>query len=124
MPATEKIIDKNFHFLPIPSSITYMGPPWTCPEESFPRYIMANVQVKYFVAMPTKAEIHIQKIAPGPPILIASATPLILPKPTVAATAEDKACSEVISPSALGLSYLPPTTVKACLKPINGISPE
>lgn len=32
--------------------------------------------------MPTSATIHIQKIAPGPPSVIATATPAILPVPT------------------------------------------
>src|SRR5690554_5342153 len=93
---------RNFHFFPIPSSITYIGPPCTCPEESLPRYIIAIVQVKYLVAMPTKAETHIQKITAGPPILIASATPLIFPKHTVAANAADKTCKEEMSPCASG----------------------
>src|SRR5690554_7598737 len=117
-------MDKNFHFFPIPCSITYMGPPCICPEESFPLYIIAKVQVKYLVAIPTKADTHIQKIAPGPPMLMAKATPLIFPKPTVAATAEAKAWREVMSPGALGSSYFPPTTLMACLNPRRGIRPE
>ena len=36
-----------------------------------------------FIAIPNMAIIHIQKIAPGPPSVIASATPLMLPSPTV-----------------------------------------
>ena len=34
--------------------------------------------------MPTIAAIHIQKIAPGPPIVMAYATPAMLPVPIVA----------------------------------------
>src|SRR5690606_6931447 len=86
--------------------------------------MMARVQVKYLVAIPTKADTHIQNIAPGPPMLIAKATPLKLPRPTVAATAEDKACREVMSPVALGSSYFPPTTFNAWRKPLKGIKPE
>jgi hypothetical protein len=37
--------------------------------------------------MPTSAVIHIQNIAPGPPMAIAVATPAMLPVPTVAARA-------------------------------------
>src|SRR5690606_1777387 len=118
------MMERNFHFLPIPSSITYMGPPWICPDESLPLYIMASVQVKYLVAIPTKAETHIQKMAPGPPMLMAKATPLIFPKPTVAATAEDKAWREVMSPLAFGSSYFPLINFIACLKPRKGIAPE
>ncbi len=68
-----------------------MGPPCTFPSESFPLNITANVQVKNFVETPTKALIHIQKSAPGPPIVIATATPLIFPIPIVAAKAVDNA---------------------------------
>lgn len=39
------------------------------------------------VAIPKKAAIHIQKIAPGPPHAIAVAAPAIFPVPTCAATA-------------------------------------
>ena len=39
------------------------------------------------VAIPKKADIHIQKIAPGPPETIAVAAPAILPVPTCAAIA-------------------------------------
>jgi hypothetical protein len=35
--------------------------------------------------MPSSAETHIQKTAPGPPALMASATPARLPLPTRAA---------------------------------------
>jgi hypothetical protein len=86
--------------------------------------MIARVQVKNFVAIPTKAETHIQNMAPGPPVPIANATPLILPRPTVAAIAEDKACKEVISPAAPGSSYFPPTTFMACLNPLKGMNPE
>ena len=37
------------------------------------------------VAMPKKAATHIQKIAPGPPEIMAVAQPVILPVPTWAA---------------------------------------
>ena len=40
--------------------------------------------------IPSRAEIHIQKTAPGPPIAIAPATPAIFPVPTVAARAVQK----------------------------------
>ncbi len=53
--------------------------------------MIANEQVKNLVATPTKALIHIQKIAPGPPVTIAIATPLIFPIPTVAARCVDNA---------------------------------
>ena len=39
------------------------------------------------VAMPKKADTHIQKMAPGPPEASAVAQPVMLPVPTCAATA-------------------------------------
>ena len=45
-------------------------------------YTLANLE-----AIPNKPAIIIQNVAPGPPIEIATATPAILPKPTVAESA-------------------------------------
>jgi hypothetical protein len=86
--------------------------------------MIARLQEKYLVAMPTKADIHIQNIAPGPPILIAMATPLIFPKPTVAAIAAESACLEDIWPGTLVSSYFPLTTLMACPKCLKGKNPE
>jgi hypothetical protein len=83
MPTREKKIAMGFHFLPRPSVMKYMGPPCKFPAESLPRYMTAREHVKYLVATPRRAEIHIQKIAPGPPAVIATATPLTFPIPTV-----------------------------------------
>ena len=41
--------------------------------------------------MPTRAHIHIQNMAPGPPIAMALATPAMLPLPTVLPRAVAKA---------------------------------
>ena len=41
--------------------------------------------------MPTAAQTHIQKIAPGPPMSTAVATPPMLPLPTVEASAVESA---------------------------------
>ena len=56
-----------------------------------PLYITANDDVKNLVDIPIIPLIHIQNIAPGPPIEIATATPAILPIPTVAESAVVKA---------------------------------
>ena len=53
------------------------------------------------VAMPTSATTHIQKIAPGPPSVMAMATPTMLPVPTRLARPMVKAWKEEIPPSAL-----------------------
>ena len=57
-----------------------------------------------FVAIPKKAKTHIQKIAPGPPIAIAVATPTILPVPIVADIAKQRALKLLISPEPLFLA--------------------
>ena len=48
-------------------------------------------EVKNLVDIPIRPLIHIQNIAPGPPIEIATATPAIFPIPTVAERAVVKA---------------------------------
>ena len=48
------------------------------------RYFTARRHSEYFVAVPTRAAIHIQNKAPGPPATRAVATPTILPVPIVA----------------------------------------
>lgn len=62
---------------------------------------MAKRPSAYLVAIPKKAAIHIQKRAPGPPVLMAVATPTILPVPIVAASAVARAAKLEISPSPL-----------------------
>ena len=61
------------------------------PAESTPLYITASAEVKNLVDIPMRPLIHIQNIAPGPPIEIATATPAIFPIPTVAERAVVKA---------------------------------
>ena len=61
------------------------------PSFSFLRNKTANVQVKNFVDIPKIAVTHIQNNAPGPPIVIATATPAKLPIPMVLAKAVHKA---------------------------------
>ena len=66
-----------------PMSATHIGPPWGLSGLSMFRYNIESVTSMSFIAIPNMAIIHIQKIAPGPPSVIASATPLMLPSPTV-----------------------------------------
>ncbi len=82
---------RNFHLFPNPSSIKYIGPPRTWPSGSIRRYITARVHEVYLTAMPKTAVTHIQKSAPGPPMAIAVATPVIFPVPMVADKAADSA---------------------------------
>ncbi|MNJ65404.1 hypothetical protein D3C77_614160 [compost metagenome] len=48
--------------------------------------------------MPTSATIHIQNTAPGPPSMIATETPAILPAPTRPATESISAWNELSWP--------------------------
>ena len=53
------------------------------------------------VAIPTSATTHIQNTAPGPPMVMAMATPTMLPVPTREASPTAKAWKEEIPPSFL-----------------------
>ena len=99
-PKQEKKTASGFHFRPSPSTIIYIGPPCVSPASSFPLYITATVPSKNLVAIPTTALTHIQKMAPGPPMDSATATPAMLPMPTVAAMALVSASNEEICPAA------------------------
>ena len=65
--------------------------------------------------MPRKPTNIIQKVAPGPPVPIAIATPAIFPNPTVAERAVVNAWKWVTSPTCSELSYFPRTKSIACL---------
>jgi len=55
-----------------------------------------------FELMPRKPANTIQKTAPGPPIPTATATPAMLPRPTVAESAADNAWKCEIEPVSSG----------------------
>ncbi len=59
------------------------------------------------MAMPSQAVSHIQNTAPGPPRVIAVATPVMLPVPMVAASAIDIALKGGIWPSLPGSARRP-----------------
>lgn len=63
------------------------------------RYFTARRHSEYFVAVPTRAAIHIQNKAPGPPATRAVATPTILPVPIVADKAVQSEAKPDTSPS-------------------------
>ena len=73
---------------------------------------MERVTSVSLIDMPKKPTVHIQKMAPGPPRAMASATPPMLPRPTVAESAADNAWKWLIAPGSSGSSYLPRTTWK------------
>ena len=74
--------------------------------------------------MPTRAVIHIQNTAPGPPRKMAVATPAMLPVPIVADRDVIKALNGLISPSPPGTrpshSILKP---KGIFRMVNSLSP-
>ena len=105
-PDIEKNTARGFQFCPNPERIIYIGPPWVSPVSSLPLYITESVPSKNLVAIPRIELTHIQKIAPGPPMERAIATPAMFPIPTVAAMALASASKELICPSALSSSDL------------------
>ena len=83
---------------------THIGPPCGLSGSSVFRYSMDNVTSTNLIDMPSKPTTHIQKMAPGPPSMMASATPLILPRPTVPESAADSAWKWLIAPGSSGSS--------------------
>ena len=76
-----------------------MGPPTQSPWALRSRYFTASSTSEYLVAMPSRAEIHSQKMEPAPPRVTADVIPAILPVPTVAARAVVRAWKGVTSPA-------------------------
>ena len=69
------------------------------------------------VAMPKKAATHIQKMAPGPPEIMAVAQPVMFPVPTWAAMEVARAWKELM-PSLPAFSPLRFTLPKRRRKPV------
>ena len=131
VPTSPKIANalaSGFHFSPNPLVMMYMGPPCTSPALSVPLYMIASVPSKNLVVIPTKALTHIQNITPGLPLPIvsATATPAMLPIPTVAAIALISAWNELIWPVSLPLSEacFCLSTLMACGKRLIDTAPE
>ena len=66
------------------------------------RYFTPSVHSVNFEAMPIRPAMIIQKVAPGPPIPTATATPAMLPRPTVPESAVASAWKWLTSPASLG----------------------
>ena len=60
-----------------------MGPPETDPSGFWRRYFRPRVHSTNLELMPNSPAMIIQKVAPGPPSDTATATPAMLPTPTV-----------------------------------------
>ena len=80
-------------------SMTYMGPPIIVPSDRCSRYLCDRDISPNLMAIPKKAVIHIQNSAAGPPVKMATATPPMLPVPTVPESAEKRAWRGLMSPS-------------------------
>ena len=76
-----------------------MGPPTISPRSLRVRYATDSVTSQNLMTMPASAESHSQKIDPGPPVATASATPTMLPVPSVAASAVHTAWKGEMVPS-------------------------
>ncbi len=76
-----------------------MGPPLYLPLISRILYLIPRIFSQQQVIIPRIDEISIQKTAPGPPAQIAVATPMMLPVPRHAASAEVSAENWDIVPS-------------------------
>ena len=76
-----------------------MAPPATCPSSRTIRYFWPSVHSANLELMPRKPATTIQKTAPGPPMPTATATPAMLPRPTVAESAAESAWKCEISPT-------------------------
>ena len=86
------------HFMPIPRSKAYMGPPSILPCGVRMRYLTASSPSAYLVEMPNTPVSQHQNTAPGPPNVMAVATPTIFPVPMVAANAVANAPNWLTSP--------------------------
>ena len=100
------------HLSPRPCSRKYIGPPAIVPSGCIWRYLMPRTTSANLVAIPKIPVNHIQTGAPGPPMLIAAATPAILPLPTVAERAIINAWNGVISPGVESSSRSFPRTLR------------
>ena len=94
-----------------------MGPPSTRPSSVMRRYLTPSVHSMAFVDIDKNPATKSQNAAPAPPILIAMATPPILPTPTVPDTAVASARKWLISPFAFGSAKSPRTCLTANQKP-------
>ena len=86
------------HFIFKPFSKAYIGPPSIMPSDVLTRYLMPMKLSAYLVDIPKIPVNQHQRTAPGPPNVIAVATPTILPVPIVAARAVASAAKGLTSP--------------------------
>ena len=101
-----------------------MGPPDTEPSGAVRRNSTPSVHSANFVDIPSRPAAISQKVAPGPPVEMATATPAMLPMPTVPDTAVVRAWNCEISPGSLGSARRPEITRTACPNPRTLMNPR
>ena len=97
-----------------------MGPPSVVPSALTLRYMTPRVASAIFTLMAKKPKIAIQSAAPGPPAAIATATPAMLPRPTVPESSVARAWKLETSPGSVLAVYRPRITWIECLSPVIG----
>ena len=103
------------------SSQMYMAPPIIWPLAFFTRYFTDAKTSVYLVAMPRMPVIHIQNTAPGPPEMMAVATPMIEPVPKVDARAVIMAANWLTSPGELGSLVMDRRRARGSLRWMNPV---
>ncbi len=88
------------------------------------RYFTPRVHSTNFVHMPSRPATIIQKVAPGPPMVTATATPAMLPRPTVPDTALVSAWKWVTSPGSESLLNRPRMVSTATFRPRTWMKPK
>ena len=86
------------HFILSPLSRAYIGPPIIVPSWLFTLYLIARSPSLYLVAIPKKPANQHHSTAPGPPRVMAVATPMMFPVPIVAANEVASAPNWLTSP--------------------------
>ena len=102
--------------------------PYIVPSDPTSLYLTPSVHSTNLEDIPSNPHKIIQKVAPGPPIAIAIATPAMFPLPTVPDTAVAKAWKWLTSPLSFlfssSPSYLPITVLKESPNPRILINPK
>ena len=94
-----------------------MGPPDTEPSGCWIRYFTPSVHSTNLEAIPSTPATMSQKMAPGPPMEMATATCAMLPTPTVPDRAVASAWKWEISPGSVRSSALGRSSASACFIP-------
>ena len=84
------------------------------------RYFTPSVASAIFTVIAKKPKMMIHRAAPGPPTVIATATPAMLPSPTVPESSVASAWNEETSPGSVLRVSFPRITLTECASPVIG----